>query len=233
MAEELSADYLVIGSGIIGSLAARKLALAGASVLILEAGPRVSRGEIVARFRNTTRRGDWMSPYPSVATAPHPIYQPEGQRLPGAGRPVSVSGRIHPPVRRHLVALGRAGLAQRAERLPHPHLYGVGVDWPISYEDLEPFYQEAEEIMGVSAPTTRARRASRPSRWIPWRSRTPCAASASASTPRSRWWQHGGAQQRQLTAARPAAATTAASRSAPSTRNTTAASPRSRPKRPA
>ncbi|MGK5047249.1 hypothetical protein ACQ4WP_15305 [Janthinobacterium sp. GB4P2] len=47
MAEELSADYLVIGSGIIGSLAARKLALAGASVLIL------------------------------VATAPHPIYQPK------------------------------------------------------------------------------------------------------------------------------------------------------------
>jgi choline dehydrogenase-like flavoprotein len=29
-------------------------------------------------------------------------------------------------------------------------LYGVGVDWPFSYEDLEPFYQEIEEIMGVS-----------------------------------------------------------------------------------
>jgi quinoprotein glucose dehydrogenase len=29
-------------------------------------------------------------------------------------------------------------------------LYGVGDDWPISYEDLEPFYQEAEERMGVA-----------------------------------------------------------------------------------
>jgi choline dehydrogenase-like flavoprotein len=232
MAEELSADYLVIGSGIIGSLAARKLALAGASVLILEAGPRVSRGEIVARFRNTTRRGDWMSPYPSVATAPHPIYQPEGQRLPGAGRPVSVSGRIHPPVRRHLVALGRAGLAQRAERLPHPHLYGVGVDWPISYEDLEPFYQEAEEIMGVSGADNTG---------SPRKQAFPMDSVAEPYAMRrirerldvQGGRQHGGAQQRQLTAARPAAATTAASRSAPSTRNTTAASPRSRPKRPA
>ena len=27
---------------------------------------------------------------------------------------------------------------------------GVGDDWPITYEDLDPFYQEAEERMGVS-----------------------------------------------------------------------------------
>ena len=32
-------------------------------------------------------------------------------------------------------------------------LYGVGEDWPISYDDLEPFYQEAEEIMMVSGPS--------------------------------------------------------------------------------
>lgn len=29
-------------------------------------------------------------------------------------------------------------------------LYGVGDDWPISFEDLDPFYQEAEERMGVA-----------------------------------------------------------------------------------
>lgn len=34
-------------------------------------------------------------------------------------------------------------------------LYGVGVDWPFGYDELEPYYQEAEEIMGVSgAPNT-------------------------------------------------------------------------------
>jgi quinoprotein glucose dehydrogenase len=29
-------------------------------------------------------------------------------------------------------------------------LYGVGDDWPISYDDLDPFYQEAEERMGIA-----------------------------------------------------------------------------------
>ena len=32
-------------------------------------------------------------------------------------------------------------------------LYGVGEDWPVSYDDLEPFYQEAEEIMMISGPS--------------------------------------------------------------------------------
>lgn len=31
-------------------------------------------------------------------------------------------------------------------------LYGVGVDWPIGYEHLEPYYSEAERIMSVSGP---------------------------------------------------------------------------------
>ena len=31
--------------------------------------------------------------------------------------------------------------------------YGVGVDWPLSYDDLEEHYTRAEEIMSVSGPT--------------------------------------------------------------------------------
>ena len=30
--------------------------------------------------------------------------------------------------------------------------YGVGRDWPLSYDDLEPYYCEAEAIMAVSGP---------------------------------------------------------------------------------
>ena len=33
-------------------------------------------------------------------------------------------------------------------------LYGVGADWPIQYEDLEPYYAEAESIMGIAGPET-------------------------------------------------------------------------------
>lgn len=31
-------------------------------------------------------------------------------------------------------------------------LYGVGEDWPVSYEELEPFYGEAEALMAISGP---------------------------------------------------------------------------------
>ena len=31
-------------------------------------------------------------------------------------------------------------------------LYNVGQDWPISYEDLDPYYNEAEEIMAIAGP---------------------------------------------------------------------------------
>lgn len=31
-------------------------------------------------------------------------------------------------------------------------LYGVGQDWPITYEDLEPYYTETEEIMMIGGP---------------------------------------------------------------------------------
>src|SRR5471032_1925720 len=76
MSDQLSADIVVIGSGIVGSLAAHRLVSQGASVLILEAGPRVDRGRIVSNFRNSPRKGDFMSPYPFSSWAPHPVYQP-------------------------------------------------------------------------------------------------------------------------------------------------------------
>ncbi|OQY42448.1 MAG: hypothetical protein B6242_16175 [Anaerolineaceae bacterium 4572_78] len=31
-------------------------------------------------------------------------------------------------------------------------VYGVGVDWPVTYEELEPYYTEAEKVMAVSGP---------------------------------------------------------------------------------
>lgn len=31
-------------------------------------------------------------------------------------------------------------------------LYGIADDWPLQYEDLDPYYSEVEEIMGISGP---------------------------------------------------------------------------------
>src|SRR3954452_22420771 len=77
MPDDLSADIVVIGSGICGSLIAERLVKTGASVLILEAGPRVSRDQLVANFRNSPRKGDWMAPYPFSWWAPHPAFPPD------------------------------------------------------------------------------------------------------------------------------------------------------------
>jgi len=155
MADAPSADFVVVGSGIIGSLVARKLALTGASVIILEAGPRVTRGELVARFRNSPRRSDWMSPYPPAAWAPHPVYQPVSNNY-------LIQAGPYPYAAEYIRQVGGTTwhwAAQAWRNLPNDFRiksqYGVGVDWPMTYEDLEPFYQEAEEIMGVSgAPNT-------------------------------------------------------------------------------
>src|SRR3954451_6992180 len=73
----VSADIVVIGSGICGSLVAERLARTNASVVILEAGPRVERAQLVLNYRNSPRKGDWMAPYPQSRWAPHPVYKPD------------------------------------------------------------------------------------------------------------------------------------------------------------
>ncbi|MET1113785.1 MAG: GMC family oxidoreductase [Comamonas sp.] len=149
MAETTTADFVVIGSGIVGALLARKLAQAGASVLMLEAGPWVRRAELVARFRNSPRRSDWMSPYPPAPWAPHPVYQPEDNGY-------LVQGGPYPYKAEYIRQVGGTSwhwAAHAWRNLPNDFhiksLYGVGVDWPFGYEELEPYYQEAEDIMGV------------------------------------------------------------------------------------
>lgn len=41
-------------------------------------------------------------------------------------------------------------------------LYGVGVDWPLSYDDLEPYYTRVEDVMGVAGESSPQYPRSRP-----------------------------------------------------------------------
>ena len=58
MAETYQADIVVVGSGVAGALTAAKLAAGGSKVLILEAGPRVDRGEGLERFQKSRTQDD-------------------------------------------------------------------------------------------------------------------------------------------------------------------------------
>ncbi|MGH8042371.1 MAG: GMC family oxidoreductase [Rudaea sp.] len=150
MAEEHAAEVVVIGSGICGALAAWKLAQQGASVLMLEAGPRLDRGRLVAAFRNSPRKSDWMAPYPAVPWAPHPIFKPKDNGY-------LIQAGPYPYPAEYIRAVGGTTwhwAAQAWRLVPNDvrlkSLYGVGVDWPLSYEELDPWYQQAEEILGVA-----------------------------------------------------------------------------------
>lgn len=151
MASSRSADVVVVGSGVAGSLVAHQLATAGASVILLEAGPRMARWQIVENFRNSPAKQDFTSPYPSTPYAPHPMYSPENNYLIHKGE--------HPYNSQYLRLVGGttwhwAAAAWRL--LPSDFrlktLYGVGRDWPFPYETLEPWYYAAEVELGVSGP---------------------------------------------------------------------------------
>ncbi|MDB5992225.1 MAG: choline dehydrogenase [Herbaspirillum sp.] len=150
-AQTEQADIIVIGSGVAGALVAHQLALAGKSVIMLEAGPRMPRWQIVERFRNQADKMDFIAPYPSSPWAPHPEYGPPNHYLILKGE--------HQFNSQYIRAVGGttwhwAGSAWRF--LPNDFkmqsVYGAGRDWPLQYADLEPYYQRAEEALGVWGP---------------------------------------------------------------------------------
>ncbi|MEX3816164.1 GMC family oxidoreductase [Paraburkholderia sp. BR13439] len=151
MADTQQADIVVVGSGVAGALVAHQLALAGKSVIMLEAGPRMPRWQIVERFRNQVDKMDFMAPYPSSAWAPHPEYGPPNNYLILKGE--------HKFNSQYIRAVGGTTWHWAASAwrfIPNDFkmktVYGVARDWPLQYEDLEPWYYRAEQELGVWGP---------------------------------------------------------------------------------
>jgi choline dehydrogenase-like flavoprotein len=71
MAQPLEADVVIVGAGVAGTLVGWVLTSAGATVLILEAGPRVDRAQAVETYRRAVAKTP-ESPYPDVPYAPRP-----------------------------------------------------------------------------------------------------------------------------------------------------------------
>lgn len=148
MADSFDADIVIVGSGVAGALTAWQLALAGRSVLIVEAGPRIDRGDATQRFFAAPIKHS-NSPYPATPWAPSPNEAHIGDYYLQDG-PVPFHGV-------YLRAVGGTtwhwgGTAQRL----YPNdfrmktAFGVALDWPISYDDLAPWYDKAEAAMGVA-----------------------------------------------------------------------------------
>ncbi len=132
-----SFDAIIIGSGFGGAFAANVLVEAGWSVLLIERGRWVPRGPDASRIDNFVL----LSPYYSRTAA----YQVRGEgRARPAGALFCVGGAS--------VFYGGVSFRFRESDFgPQPDLVGdSGADWPIGYRELEPYYGEAERILGVS-----------------------------------------------------------------------------------
>ncbi len=154
---DANADVVIVGSGVVGAMIADQLAAAGHSVLILEAGLRIQRAQAVENWRNmpfANRLGsDYQGLYPQAPNAPAPLYFPENNY-------VALSGPSGSSFKQgYLRTVGGTTWHWAASCWRHlpvdlkmKSTYGVGRDWPMSYDELEPYYCQAEEEMGVAGP---------------------------------------------------------------------------------
>jgi len=148
MQQSNQADVVIVGAGPAGLLAAWRLAQQGVDVTVLESGPRVNRTEAVETYRKTIIKTP-SSPYEDLEYASIPkvfalddYYVQEG--------PVDFKSNF----------LRRVGgttwhwLGTSLRLLPSDFemqtRFGVGVDWPLSYDDLKPWYADAEAALGVA-----------------------------------------------------------------------------------
>lgn len=135
-APAVETDVCIVGSGISAAMVAERLArTTSAKILVIEAGndtvplsQRAAARERFMRYNENPWGRDHLEGY-----------DVEG---PLQSRSMQVGG----------LAMHWGAVTPRfsPEDFRQRSLYGVGTDWPITYEDLDPFYQEAEELMGVA-----------------------------------------------------------------------------------
>lgn len=144
-----TADAVIIGSGIAGAMCAWRLAQKGMNVLILEAGPRINRSDIVHAF-TTTHKLDLSAGFPNPPWAPRPDWgNPSDDYIRQTG-PETASLEYLRVVGGTTWHWNGNALRLIPSDFRLKSTYGVGVDWPIEYADLESYYVEAEREMGIA-----------------------------------------------------------------------------------
>jgi len=157
---DIDADIVIVGAGLFGGLMAWSLQKHGFQVAMIDSGPVVDRVEAVQRFKASVVK-DGNSAYKSKPYAP----------IPPEKKPWEYYDQKNHDSKKPLDQIGFGALYLRtvggtswhftghAERM-YPNdfrmqsAYGRGIDWPISYKTLEPYYQQVEEAWGVAGNDT-------------------------------------------------------------------------------
>ncbi len=129
-------DAVVIGTGAGGAPLLARLAAAGLRVVALEAGKEWAPALEYATDERAM--GDLFWTDERLSAGEHPLAF--GRNNSGTG----VGGSTL-----HYTAY--TPRAQPDDLLLHRE-FGVGADWPIAFDDLEPYYAEVEAVLGVSGP---------------------------------------------------------------------------------
>jgi choline dehydrogenase-like flavoprotein len=131
-------DAVIVGAGVAGAILAARLSAEHKKIVILEQGPNWQLGDLLSS-------------------------QIWSRRLKWGGAPVELKG-AHPAGHSFNMGWGSGGSAiHHFAQWPRLHvedfrmktLFGRGVDWPIAYEDLRPYYDRVQEQVGISGDHVR------------------------------------------------------------------------------
>lgn len=145
-------DVVIVGSGAGGGMAAYILAKAGLKVCLLEAGPMYD-----PRTNVTQLKWPWESPRRGASTAIRPFgdfdacyggwelegepyTQKDGTRF-DWWRARMLGGRTN--------HWGRISLRFGPDDFKRKSIDGLGDNWPISYDDIKPFYDRLDKLVGI------------------------------------------------------------------------------------
>ena len=148
-------DAVIVGSGAGGGMAAYVLANAGLKVCLLEAGPMFDPKKDSNQLKNP-----WESPRRGASTRFRPFgdfdgcywgWEVDGEPYTQTGnkgtipwewwRARMLGGRTN--------HWGRISLRFGPKDFKRRSIDGLGDDWPIGYEDVKPYYDKIDQLLGV------------------------------------------------------------------------------------
>ncbi len=138
-----NAGALIIGAGPTGAVAAKRLAEAGIRVVVLEQGdwPDYARARADHADFELTAGRDWSAnPNRRQAPADYPISDADSD----------IAAVMYNAVGGSTVLFAAHWQRNMPSDFRVRTLDGVADDWPLTYEDLEPYYEQVENDFGIS-----------------------------------------------------------------------------------
>ena len=154
-------DAIVIGSGISGGWAAKELCDHGLKTLVLERGRNVEHNKDYP----TATKAPWEFKHRGQMTKEFYQENPLISKAAGFGEDTAhffIKDKDHPYIQEKpfdwirgyqvggkSLTWGRACQRWSKYEFTGPAKYGYGIDWPISYDEIAPWYSHVEKFIGV------------------------------------------------------------------------------------